>query len=72
MVVRICNSAELDTGLKPSPVGVVFTQFIRVLRDALELTQKCVQFGPVDIVFGEFAMLSRDNVLITVISTDAG
>ena len=43
---------------------MVFAEFVRVFGDAFELTEKCVQFGPVDIIFCEFSMLSRENVLI--------
>lgn len=63
-MVQILNGVELDADLNPSPVRVFFTEFVRVFGDALELAKKCVQLGPVDIIFSKFAMLSRENVLI--------
>lgn len=63
MVLQIWSGVELVTILKPSPVRVLFTDLVRVFGDALELTKECVQLGPIDIVFGEFAMLPRENML---------
>lgn len=63
MVAQTWSGVELFKVLRPSPVGVLFTDFVRVFGDALQLTQECVQLGPVDIVLGEFTMLPRKNML---------
>lgn len=62
-MVQTGSGVEVDTDFMPSPIRVFFTEFVRVFGDAFELAQECVQFGPVDIIFGEFAMLPRENVL---------
>lgn len=64
VVVQIWSGVELGTDFKPSPVRVFFTEFVRVFGHALELTKKCVQFGPVDIVLSKFTMFPRENVLM--------
>ena len=57
---RRCSSGWRYIELLPA---LTFEYHVRVPRFALEVAEKGVQVSPVDIIFGKFTMLSRQNVL---------